>query len=104
MTVTVKNKVALTVPEAVRHQAGIKPGDRLEFKVSGRIITIIPQPPTADDEYTPEQRKILDAQLAEGLDDIRKGRVSSKFDTVDEMLASLKAGHKTSSRQKTRSR
>ena len=42
--------------------------------------------------------KILDAQLAEGLDDIRKGRVSRKFDTVDEMLASLKAP--TSPRQK----
>jgi bifunctional DNA-binding transcriptional regulator/antitoxin component of YhaV-PrlF toxin-antitoxin module len=92
MTVTVKNKSALTVPPEVQRQAGIKTGDRLEFRVSGRIITILPELPTAADEYTPEQRKILDAQLAEGLDDIRKGRVSPKFDTVDEMLASLKAG------------
>jgi bifunctional DNA-binding transcriptional regulator/antitoxin component of YhaV-PrlF toxin-antitoxin module len=98
MTVTVKNKSALTVPTEVQRQAGIKIGDRLEFRVSGGIITILPDLPTADDEYTPEQRKILDAQLAEGLDDIRKGRVSPKFDTVDEMLASLKTP--TSPRQK----
>ena len=61
--------------------------------------------PTAADEYTPAQRRIIDAQLAEGLEDIRKGRVSPKFDTVDELLASLKAGHKSQPRQrKTRSR
>jgi bifunctional DNA-binding transcriptional regulator/antitoxin component of YhaV-PrlF toxin-antitoxin module len=100
MTVTVKNKTGLVVPPSVQRLAGIKNGDRLEFKVAGGIITIVPKLPAADDEYTPEQRAIVDAQLAEGLEDIRKGRVSPKFDTVDEMLASLKAGHKSKPRQK----
>jgi AbrB family looped-hinge helix DNA binding protein len=46
MTVTVKNNTtALVVPSSVRRRAGIKAGDRLEFKVSGRIINIIPKLP-----------------------------------------------------------
>jgi len=91
MTVTVKSKTTLTVPPQVQRQAGIKAGDRVEFKVSGGIINIIPELPSAEDELTPAQRRIIDAQLAEGLDDIAKGRVSPKFATVDEMLASLKS-------------
>ena len=59
--------------------------------MSGGIITIVPELPDASDEYPPRQRRVTDAQLAEGLEDIRKGRVSPKFNTVDEMLASLKA-------------
>ena len=100
MTVTVRAKSALAVPIEVRRQAGIRPGDRLEFKVSGKIITIVPELPKADDEYTPAQRKIIDAQLAEAWDDVRKGRVSPKFDSVDEMLASLKSPGKAKPRQK----
>lgn len=107
MTVTV-NKSALAVPTEVQHQAGIKAGDRVEFKVSGGIITIVPELPNASDEYTPEQRHIIDAQLKEGLEDIRKGRVSPKFDTVDEMLASLKsnapAKHRRQKKTRTKSR
>jgi|ERR1035437_1616104 bifunctional DNA-binding transcriptional regulator/antitoxin component of YhaV-PrlF toxin-antitoxin module len=91
MTVTVKNKIGLTVPEAVQRQAGIKIGDRLEFKVSGGIISIIPKLPTADDEYTPEQRKVIDAQLAEGLADIKAGRVYGPFDTHEALMKSLRS-------------
>jgi hypothetical protein len=99
MTFIVKTK-ASTLPAAVRQQAGFKLGQELEFKVSGGVVTVLPKLPAADDEYTPKQRAIIDAQLAEGLEDIRQGRVSKKFDTVDEMLASLKAGHKSKPRQK----
>src|ERR1035438_6467262 len=66
MTFIVKTK-SDTLPAAVRQQAGIKIGDMLEFKVSGRVVTIMPKLPTADDEYTPEQRAIVDARLADGL-------------------------------------
>src|ERR1017187_8527596 len=67
MTITVKNKSGLVVPPTVQRKAGIKVGDELEFKVSGGIIHIIPKLPTADDEYTPKQRAVIDAQLKEGL-------------------------------------
>src|SRR5579872_4365294 len=100
MTVTVKTQSASwSIPPEVKRQSGIKPGDVLEFRVSGGIITILPKLPTAD-EYTPAERKIIDAQLSEAWDHVRTGRVSPKFDTVDEMLASLKSGRKSAHRQR----
>jgi AbrB family looped-hinge helix DNA binding protein len=39
MTVTLKTEI--TVPKSVRRKAGFKPGDRVEFKVSNRAITIV---------------------------------------------------------------
>ena len=102
MTVTVKRKTQLAVPPSVQRRAHIKAGDTLEFIVSGGVITIIPKLPSADDEYTPEQRRIVDVQVAKGLEDIRKGHVSRSFDTVDQMLISLKSGRKIARRPKTR--
>jgi AbrB family looped-hinge helix DNA binding protein len=86
MTVTVKNKTDLVVPPSVRRRAGIKPGDRLEFKVSGGIINIIPKLPSADDEYTPEQRRLIDVQL----DEAEKRPFHGPFNTADEMIAHMK--------------
>jgi AbrB family looped-hinge helix DNA binding protein len=91
MTVTVKGKADLVVPPSVRRRAGIKPGDQVEFKVSGGIINIVPKLPPADEEYTPEQRRIIDARLAKADEDIRQGRTYGPFHTADEMIASMKA-------------
>lgn len=105
MTITVTDEIQRMLPLRVRRQAGIKAGDQLEVRASGGIVTLVPKLPSADDEYTPEQRRIIDAQIAEGLEDVHKGRVSPRFDTVDEMLTSLKAGGKKAfGRRKTRSR
>jgi bifunctional DNA-binding transcriptional regulator/antitoxin component of YhaV-PrlF toxin-antitoxin module len=89
MTFTVKAKPG-TLPDKVRQQAGIKIGDLLEFKVSGGVVTVLPKLPAADDEYTPEQRRAIDAQLAEGLADIKAGRTAGPFNTADEMIAHMK--------------
>ena len=89
MTIVVKERDPLVVPLNIRRRAGIKAGDRLEFKAARGVITIVSRSRITDEE-TPEQRKIIDAQLAEGLENIREGRVSKRFDTVEEMLASLK--------------
>src|SRR5438128_922052 len=91
MTIIVKGKNNLTVPAQVQRRAGIRVGDRLEFKVSGGIINIIPKLPSADDEYTPTQRKILNAQLAEDLADIRAGCTAGPFNSADEMIAHMKS-------------
>jgi bifunctional DNA-binding transcriptional regulator/antitoxin component of YhaV-PrlF toxin-antitoxin module len=40
MTVTVKNQDRLVVPASVQRKAGIRAGDRLEFRVSAGVITI----------------------------------------------------------------
>jgi bifunctional DNA-binding transcriptional regulator/antitoxin component of YhaV-PrlF toxin-antitoxin module len=58
MTVILNNKRPLVVPDAVRRKAGLRTGDRIEFKVSGRMITIVP---TVNDEYvTPRVTKIIE--------------------------------------------
>ena len=85
MTVLVKFKDELVVPRSVRRRAGIKPGDRVEFKVCGGIINIIPELPRADDEYTPAERRIIDARLTEA----RKGPYYGPFKTADEAITFL---------------
>ena len=92
MTIAVKNnnKVPLVVPPAIRRQARFKSGQELEFRASGGVITILPKLPNADDEYTPEQRRVVDAQLAEGLADIKAGRTAGPFNTAEEMIAHMK--------------
>jgi bifunctional DNA-binding transcriptional regulator/antitoxin component of YhaV-PrlF toxin-antitoxin module len=94
MTLTVKTKAG-TLPAAVRRKAGIKVGDVLEFKVSGGVVAVLPKLPTADDEYTPEQRRIVDAHLAEGLADIKAGHVYGPFESHKEMMKSLRNHSKT---------
>jgi bifunctional DNA-binding transcriptional regulator/antitoxin component of YhaV-PrlF toxin-antitoxin module len=42
ITVTLKDKTQLVVPPRIQRLAGIKIGDRVEFKVSARTITIQP--------------------------------------------------------------
>jgi len=74
MTITVSEK-AVNLPARIRRQAGIKTGDQLEVKVSGGVITMTPRLPKADDEYTPEQRRIIDARL----DQAEKGRTHGPF-------------------------
>jgi hypothetical protein len=78
--------------------AGLKIGDNLEFKVSGGVITILPKP-TADDAYTPAQRRVIDHGIAKGLEDIKKGRIHGPFETADEAIAHLRAHSR--SRRKT---
>jgi AbrB family looped-hinge helix DNA binding protein len=99
---TVFKERELVVPASIRRQAGIKSGDRLEFKVSGGVITIIPRLPTANDEYTAKQRRVIDARLAKAEEDIRKGRVYGPFKTADEMIASMKAELKTRATKKAK--
>jgi bifunctional DNA-binding transcriptional regulator/antitoxin component of YhaV-PrlF toxin-antitoxin module len=83
-------KSALVVPPSVRRRAGLKHGDQVEFRVSGSVINIIPKLPSADDEYTPAQRRIIDARLAESAEDLKNGRAFGPFDTASEMIASMK--------------
>jgi AbrB family looped-hinge helix DNA binding protein len=89
VTVTVKSADDLVVPRSVRRRAGIKAGDRLEFKVSGGVINIAPKLPSADDEYTPEQRRSVNAKLAESKDDLKKGHAFGPFETHEAMIAFL---------------
>jgi bifunctional DNA-binding transcriptional regulator/antitoxin component of YhaV-PrlF toxin-antitoxin module len=102
MTVTVKNKTPLVVPPSVRRQAGLKSRQQIEFMVVGGVISIRPKLPAPDDEYTPEQHRIVDAQLAEGLSDVEAGRVHGPFSTHKEFIASLHREAKKLNRKKVK--
>ncbi|OFV95373.1 MAG: hypothetical protein A3H28_02215 [Acidobacteria bacterium RIFCSPLOWO2_02_FULL_61_28] len=95
MTITLKKKARLVVPPGIQRKARLKAGDQVEFKATPGMITIVSKPPAAppstDDEYTPEQRRIIDRQITEGLEDIKKGRTYGPFNTVEEMVASMEA-------------
>jgi len=86
MTITLKNKADLVVPPSVRRRAGLKPGDRIEFRVSGRVINIVPKLPATDDDYTPAQRRAIDARL----DKAEKGPFHGPFKTADEAIKFLR--------------
>ena len=79
----------IVVPETVRRKAGLRPGEQLEFRVSGRAITILPK--VVDDEYTPAERRAIDAQLRKSLDEVKQGQTAGPFATAEELIADLKA-------------
>ena len=102
MSVTVKNKTPLVVPPSVRRKAGLKSGQQIEFKVAGGVISIFPKSLPGDDDYTPEQRRIVDALLAPALADVKAGRISGPFSTHQEFIASLHTEAKRLNRKKTK--
>jgi hypothetical protein len=90
MTIAVKDKKPIIVSPAALRRAGFKDGQKLEVKASGGVITILPKPSTADDEYTPEQRRTVDARLKKAVEEVKRGHTAGPFNTAHEMIASLK--------------
>ncbi len=43
MSVILKAKEPIVIPDSIRRKAGLRNGDEIEFKVSGRSITIVPK-------------------------------------------------------------
>ena len=83
-TARIQHKGQVTIPTRLRTQAGLAKGDLVEFSYQRGKIVITPKVvidrssfPNADDEYTPEQRRFIDAHLAEAVEDIRAGLVYS---------------------------
>src|ERR1039457_5954880 len=92
----IQSKGQVTIPTSIRRRAGVSKGDLVNFAfrrgkivITPKLVIDRPKFPTADDEYTPEQRRTIDARLAESLADIKAGRVYGPFDTHEELMASL---------------
>ena len=57
------HKTPIVVPEAIRRKAGLRRGEAVEFKVSGRAITIVPrEAPTEDYPMETVMRIIQEAK------------------------------------------
>ena len=90
----IQNKGQVTIPTALRRQAGLSKGDLVNFAFKRGQIVITPtlvidrsKFPTADEDYTPAQRKIIDVHLAAA----EIGPFHGPFNTADEMIAHMKA-------------
>jgi AbrB family looped-hinge helix DNA binding protein len=96
--VKIHRKGQMTLPTRLRTQAGILEGDLVEAAFHRGKIVLTPtltvdrsKFSNADDEYTPAQRRIIDARLAESEEDLKRGRTFGPFNTAEEMIASMKA-------------
>jgi AbrB family looped-hinge helix DNA binding protein len=87
--VRIKTKGQVTLPTAIREKAGLNIGDLLEAKIERGNIVLKPQ-------------TLIDRQLAEGLEDIKAGRVYGPFKTVDELVASLRSNMKKRATKKSK--
>jgi len=92
----IQNKGQVTIPTSVRRQAGLSKGDLVNFAfrrgkivITPRLVTDRSRFPAADDEYTPEQRRIIDARLDKADADIRESRISKAFSNHGEFVAAL---------------
>lgn len=74
--VKVKTKFQVTLPNAVREMVRVEVGDLLEARVEGKKITLTPQ-------------SVVDREIAEGLEDIRQGRVHGPYKSAEEMVTAL---------------
>ena len=96
-TAKIQDKGQVTIPTSVRRQAGLSKGDVVNIAYQRGKIVITPkvvidpsQFPNADDEYTPAQRRIIDARLDESEEEPEAACGYGPFSTAEEMIAHMK--------------
>lgn len=96
MTTIVKmqRKGQVTIPTRLRAEVGLVDGDWVEARAHRGKIVLTPKL-VVDREYTPAQRRIINARLAQAEADITAGRVSKTFSNHTEFIAEL---HKASAK------
>jgi AbrB family looped-hinge helix DNA binding protein len=86
--VKVQRKGQVTIPTRLRAQLGLVDGDLVEASAHRGRIVLTPKI-VVDREYTPAQRRVIDARLAKAEADIKGGRVSEPFSNHSEFIADL---------------
>jgi AbrB family looped-hinge helix DNA binding protein len=94
--VKVQQKGQVTIPSRLRQQAGIAEGDMVEATFQRGHIVLTPKVVVdrstfrnAEDEYTPAQRRAVNARLAKADKEIKSGRTFGPFDSADDVIASI---------------
>ena len=86
--VKIQRKGQVTIPTRLRAQIGLLDGDLVEARAYKGKIVLTPKL-IVDREYTPAQRRVIDARLAKAAADIKAGRVSKAFSNHSEFIADL---------------
>lgn len=82
----------VVIPQEICEELGLQTGDFVEVQqVKGTVVIKPKKLVDADELLTPEQKAQIDARLAEGLEDIKHGRVLGPFDTAKEAMRTLRA-------------
>jgi bifunctional DNA-binding transcriptional regulator/antitoxin component of YhaV-PrlF toxin-antitoxin module len=94
MAIAAKSKTELVVPSSLQRKAGIKPGDRLEFKVSPGTITITVR--AFHETYKPSRAEF--AAIRDGEAAIASG----DYVTLSELSHDLDSNRRKASAKKSR--
>jgi len=86
--IKMQRKGQVTIPTRLRVQVGLVDGDFVEAKADRGKIVLTPKL-IVDREYTPAQRRVIDARLTESLEQVKKGETHGPFETHAEMIAFL---------------
>jgi AbrB family looped-hinge helix DNA binding protein len=107
--IKIQDKGQVTIPNRIRSKAGLLKGDFVEAAFERGKIVLTPKTvidrskfPNADDEYTPAQRRVIDARLKKSLEGVRRGHTAGPFNTAEEMISSLKQELKKAGRKRTK--
>ena len=94
--VKIHRKGQMTLPTKLRSLAGLAEGDLVHASYLRGKIIITPvllidrsKLPRAAAEYTPEQRRLIDARLDASEAEFRAGLGRGPFQSADEMIADL---------------
>ena len=84
MTVTLRPKTEIMVPKSIRRKAGIRPGDRVEFKVTGRTITIVP---TLTPDEIQDEEEIRDPKIRAAIRKSTADFLAGRSRPIEELFA-----------------
>ena len=77
--VRVKRKHQVTIPAKIRDELKLDEGDLLRVEVEGNRIVFTPQ--------VAVERLDIKAAIAEGLEDVKQGKVTPAFESMEEFEA-----------------
>ncbi len=82
----------VVIPKEMCEELGLHIGDFVEVqRIKGTVVIKPKKLVDADEVLTPTQKAVIDARLAEGLEDIKQGRVLGPFDTAKKATHALRA-------------
>jgi AbrB family looped-hinge helix DNA binding protein len=82
----------VVIPKEICDELGLEEGDFVEVtSTQGKVIITPKKVVDADEVLTAAQRAVIDKRLAEAEEDLKAGRVSGPFTTIDHLKRHLDA-------------